>query len=781
MENIYQSPKFFNNVVGGKKQLDTKQTQNQVKILKTIQRNKNEYKSEPSNKINLYDELSVKNSASEMDSSHIRKGNICGEKYNPLFDWNLKHGLLGKTNARFNEHYLHIDSSNRQKKSVMSISQNFNLSSNPFLTTELDDRIFISQSSHPFNVGDKITINGLTPQTNRLHVTSTSSPIIFTVGKDYMRLTLPNGHGISEKYATYEQINSLYVSIDGFSNTGSTGNNLYYGNIPLTFINKVHNFFLVDVERGLTFDENTIYVLLPYNYSIVPGIPTILSSFVDISLYYVNGIPSNLINAKFPTDIYHMNSYQVIDEITDNGYYIRVGMNALASGSVGGNSIVIGQVSDFAGGYTEPNKYSLQLEHILKNVVSVRMVSSEFPNSEYVIKNYPSSSTNNKIYWQNYEDGTYLYSVEIPTGKYDPTTLITAIQDAIYAVPRYLYPSVTQDYTNHNYIRITIDTATDTTTFSSYKEILMTRPFVNMYYIKNDSTADHIFTQVSTDIKDDPQANQLYPIFILIKFTNHGLTLNTSYQTHEENTDFIPDGSTGDEIIISGTTSYFGIPGTTIDGTYEVYAPNLGLNVSATDYFMIMLNPIDIGQYKNRDIAQSGGIFYMYIPNIFRLLFDKSDTMGQLLGFPNVGETFAVTKFDKTITNKDAYQPDICSITTVDTTTPGDAIILSGSNYILMVCDELNVVETLGTIKNAFAKILLVGIPGKVCFNTFVDTPKIFYEPIAELSKLTFTFYSPNGNLYDFNGLNHSFTLSLITLDNLPDDTNINTHTGNKL
>jgi hypothetical protein len=151
------------------------------------------------------------------------------------------------------------------------------------------------------------------------------------------------------------------------------------------------------------------------------------------------------------------------------------------------------------------------------------------------------------------------------------------------------------------------------------------------------------------------------------------------------------------------------------------------------------------------------------------------------LGFPNVGETYAVTKYDKTITNKDEYEPDISPISVIDTTTPGDSIILSGNNYILMVCDELNVIETFSTIKSAFAKILLIGIPGKVCFNTFVDTPKIFYEPIAELSTLSLSFYSPNGNLYDFNGLDHSFTLAITTLDNLPDNTNINTHTGNRL
>jgi hypothetical protein len=114
----------------------------------------------------------------------------------------------------------------------------------------------------------------------------------------------------------------------------------------------------------------------------------------------------------------------------------------------------------------------------------------------------------------------------------------------------------------------------------------------------------------------------------------------------------------------------------------------------------------------------------------------------------------------------------------IDTTTPGNAVIMCGINYILMTCEEMKIMETFGSVKDVFAKILLVGNPGKISFNTYVDTPKIFYEPIQELTQLTLAFYSPNGKLYDFNGLDHSFTLEITTLDELPYDTHINPHTG---
>lgn len=775
---VFNKPSFFNNHIGGKDKLTSEQTRNQIKILQLQKQSKSDKSTEQRNKLNLYDDVYKNGSGTELYENNIRRNDIERTSYDPLYDWNLTHGLLGKTNARYTTHFLGIDSSTRQIKPIINVSDFVTLDNNPISTTELSSRIKLIYPNHNFLTGDKIIIDGIAPIKTQLSVSQSNKPLEFIVGQTYMIINLVNGHGIPENQSSNPNISNLYISIDGFTNATS----LYYGNIPLTYINKTHNFFLVDPTRSLSFNENKMYIELPYAYSETPGTPTILSSYVTISMYYVDGIPTNMINAKYPTDIYHSNNYQIVNQTDDTGFYINIRTNALSSGNVGGGNVQIAKVTDFSGGYTEPNSYTINLENIYKNVVSVRMISSEFPNSEYVIKNYPTENQNNKIYWQNYEDGSHTYSVEITPGKYNPNTLVTAIQESSYDVTRYLYPSVTQNYTNHNYIRVNIDTDTDTTTFSSYKEILMTRPFVNLYYIRTDSTNDHVFTQIGSSTANDPKdPSQLYPLFILIYFPDHGLEMNTSYKTHIVGSTYVPDGSVGDEIILSGVNTYKGIPGTTIDGTYEAYYPNSGLERNPKDYFMIKLIPFDIGQYTKRDDAQYGGIFYVYIPNIFRLLFDKSDTMGTLLGFPNVGETFAITKFGKSITNKDAYQPDISQQLAVDTTTPGNSIMLSGYNYILMVCDELKVLDTSGTIKNALAKILLVGIPGKVCFNTFVCTPKIFYNPIPELSSLTMSFYTPNGKLFDFNGLDHSFTLEITTLDDLPNNTNINTHTGNRL
>ena len=102
-----------------------------------------------------------------------------------------------------------------------------------------------------------------------------------------------------------------------------------------------------------------------------------------------------------------------------------------------------------------------------------------------------------------------------------------------------------------------------------------------------------------------------------------------------------------------------------------------------------------------------------------------------------------------------------------------NALQLSGNSYIIVECTELATISNIGPVKDIFAKILLSGLPGKVLYNTYMCVPKVFYEPIPELSSLEFTFYSPDGSLFDFNGVNHSFTLEITTVTNILNNTHL--------
>ena len=65
-----------------------------------------------------------------------------------------------------------------------------------------------------------------------------------------------------------------------------------------------------------------------------------------------------------------------------------------------------------------------------------------------------------------------------------------------------------------------------------------------------------------------------------------------------------------------------------------------------------------------------------------------------------------------------------------------------------------------------------------VLFNTHISATRYYQDPIHELSQLEIEFYAPNGTLFDFNGLEHSYTLEIVTVNDIPEGTGINANTG---
>lgn len=790
--NIYNTPQFFNPAVGGSKLLNVKSTQQQLDVL-NMPPHREKQDIDARSKIRATNTTAINEMG--MMSLNTMQQNVEDDKnkYDPIADWEDSQGLTRKSRSRLTVNYLHVDSSLRQINPIITQGEFYTLTPNPITSTVLNNNIFISHQNHSFNIGDKITIDGLAPVNHQLLFDpNIATPLLqffsFTDqdNAEYSYIQVNYPHGIPVEYSDDSYLTNLYCEIQGFTNKqtpSNTFNEQFYGDIPLTFVNKVHNFFLKKTLSSpsltLPYSPNCFYIELPYKYQSTPGVPSTATCYINLLFYYINGIPLNQINAKYPTDIYHSSAYQVISQVTSAGYYITLNTMAYSSGTFGGSNVQIGTVADFRGGYIEPNQYTIDLEKTYKNIVKVKLCSTEFPNSEYVIKDYPESSANNKIYWQNYDDGSYTYSISVTPGKYNPSSLTTAITKLFYDTQRQYYPNPTQNYTNNNYITMNIDTDSDKTTFSSYRQSILRRAIVSIYYI----AADGKFYIMPPNSINDPDSEHIYPVFVLINFPNHGITLNTTYKNLQTTLPYVPDGSVGDQVLLSNIITYMGITPDKLNGQFEAFAPSTTGDmalINSRDHFMYLLQPFDMGQYptSSRDASSKGGIFNVYVPNKFRMLFDRPDTLGSILGFPNAGESYAVTKFSTTITNKDPYQPDINPIISTDTTTAGNAIMMSGYNYILMVCDQFPVLDTIGKIKSAFAKINLVGIPGKMVYNTFVSTPKDYYEPIGEVSQLTFSFYTPSGDLYDFNGINHSFTLEITTLDDLPQDTNINPQTG---
>lgn len=184
----------------------------------------------------------------------------------------------------------------------------------------------------------------------------------------------------------------------------------------------------------------------------------------------------------------------------------------------------------------------------------------------------------------------------------------------------------------------------------------------------------------------------------------------------------------GQQIIIYGSINYGYIPEKYINGCHTVF------NVKH-DCYDIILNNINYDETLNKD-ACGGYNIKIFEPALFRIL-NEANTFINLLGFKNVNTT---------------YQYTIINNGSINLNTPP---------YLLMCCENLNMSNNLGSIKDYFYKINLFGY-GYI-YDSFVDIPIIINEPIRNLSQLKIDIYQPNGKYYDFYDKEHSFVLEIVT------------------
>ena len=669
------------------------------------------------------------------------------DRFEPYTDYLLAHGLVNnENNIRYEVTSINIDSAYRQSEPAATVFDTNLLENNPFTIKKDSANLTINHPDHAYISGDRIMISGLAAPEIIIRCGEDYDGLIFTVGSTQLiinynadqnnPINLPSGYDIDGNTQNYKD---LKIQISGFVGN-SSGVGTYFDNIPINTINGIHDIKLLKDA------SNNYYpiVELGQAYSVIYGGITAINSFnVTITFLYVSGIPINMINAGYPTTANNIKEFQTITSVTKNTYDILMSYTAIFNFIFGGNGIVISKINDVNQGYPDPNYYIIDLGKIYRNVYMIRLISSEFPNSENVVKNEPESKKNNKLYWQNQDDGDYVYSIEISSGNYNPNDLISALETEFYNTPRINYDQDILNpnapiYTNHNYIKVDINANTDIVTFKSHKEAIFIKPFTDVQPT----------IQLSAD--QDP-AISVVGYVLTINHPNHRLVVGTL-------------------ILISGAISYLGIPTTVLNAEHKIFS------VIDSNNYTIKLPAFNLGgQRQNNGGGASVGI---YAPDNIKLRFDFSDTLGKILGFRNSGNQNSVTPFGSTITNKDAYSNEVAyNSTGQKKIITNNSLQMCGDSYILMACTGLNFLSNTGSIKDYFTKILLTGLPGKVLFNTFVPSAKIFYEPLTELSSLEFTFYSPDGSLYNFNGLDHSFTIEITTIKNILNNTNLSERT----
>lgn len=712
---------------------------------------------------------------------------LLGEKnqYDPYLGYEYDHGLYidNTQRRRYIYNYIDINSVYRQQQSIIDVNNEYQLTSNPLTFTTGSNIMHITTNPLLFNVNDPITLTNVTSKyvvlrTIRGTINNMQLPT-FEILPGYNFMKIWYDHHVPLTYPSTVRT-TIQLVINGIVGDSPPVNGIstFLGNIPVSTLNTTQIFYLTLTQDNLNpippitdilaIDPHYFDPSSDYFFVVIPIALQALCSLLDalngdntcytLANYNFNmlftsleAIPLNTINTSSQINPNQLTSFHIISSIDSTGISIMLPFTAFTDTdsanndtvtiNSGGNFILLGHISQITTGYPNPNSYTIGLPAIYHNVISIKLASTEIPNANKTIRDYPSASVNNKLYWNDIDDGDYLYQISVPAGNYTPDDLITALSAAFAATPR-INSSSTYDkltYTATHFIETTINLNTNVVTFTPYKEFLLQNPIIDVY------------PTISVNPNIGVEGGVTYQL--TINQTNHGIT------------------AIGTVILIQNATDDFGIPAATINGTHPV------TKIISLNQYMISLPYFTLNSTRTNT---GGGVnVFIYVPDTVRFRFDQPDTLGTVLGFRNPGDPLSITPYSSLISNAAPYAQELTTnILGQPVNITNNSLQMAGDNYILMTADPVQVYQSISVIPNAFAKIILCDSPGKILYNSFVNMTQLYENPISTLSELSIAFYTPNGALVDFDGLEHSFTLEIVTVADIPKDTRINANTG---
>ncbi len=657
----------------------------------------------------------------------------------PYYNFLRDHGLLydGFNKRRYKTIYLNINSAFRRKEPCVKLEEFVTLSKDPIYFKKNSSHMFIKHSDHGCEEGDLIMITSVSGKNVVLRTFDDKNNPAFEIlpGCNIMKIFYP--HDLPESYNDC----ALSVEIKGIK---GDNNKIFLGNVPINLINGKHKIKVKLTEDDihpdcnildpsyLNYDPNHFFIVLPKKmHSVNPPYDLREYNF-KLSLLYVSGMPLDQLNAKYPIDKHHKHGHHMIKQVTDDGYHIDMHHKALKTMKGGGFNVTVCKIIDIECGYPCPNNYKIDLGRTFNNIVSTRLISSEIPNVDKVIKDCPLECANNKIYWNVLDKGNTTYHLKIDPGNYTMTELVKRIECEFNKDPQM-------------HMEIDVDTYTDKVTFKCFKKTVLCQPII----------------AIEPEVDTNLGVTNIGIYKLQIKHPKHGILY------------------AGVKIHVLGSTSYLGIPEDIIntkhiitkiidDDTYEIELPKF--------------NPTTTILKTN-----GGATVTIMVPDMFRLRFDKHDTMGKILGFKDPCHPTSVTPYKTKISNWDDYDYGICkkSKNCSKSCSKHNVPQLREGEYMLMIAEPLYTLDSVGPVKRAYAKILYgtqLNLPedltGNTLFNTFVRTSKFYEDPLNELSELTISFVNQNGDLIDFGNRDHSFTLEIVTVNDIPEGAGITANTG---
>jgi len=636
---------------------------------------------------------------------------------------------------------INIDSSFRElypKHIYGSTAQK--LSNNPITFVKDSDIITIKHNNHNFIKNDNIIIQNVIGDT---YILNESMFLLNDV--KYAVIILDNNIDINyKKYNTelYINIELIYNQdvpnfIDNIPFNSILGikkcyiyDDLNFNNLSLLKLckDKLNIDNITDIDNIQIINKSMIFidVFIPYlntmNYYYT------IDKVVKISYFHINGIKIGYINANYPINNFNYQSSQLITNIIDNNYYqIKINNKSYNDNIGGGNNIIVNKIDNSIEGYPNSDNYVINLKKTFNNVTKIELISMEIPFTDILIK----KNINDKLYWKNIEDSNYIYSIQLDEGFYVIDTLINELKNKINNTQRKGYINNNKIY---NIFDISINKISHIITFKSY----------NKTNLPN-----------SLSIRIDNINNEEY--YILNVNHPYNILNIDDYVTIYDSSDLSINNTDNTNI-----TDQLSINSTYINKEHQIF----NINITNQTYDILLGKTNNINTQLSKNILSGGKNIYIQFKTRISLLFDKSDTIGDILGFRNIGTALSITDFKYEITNKDQFI-ESNNVDTVgnDISYFNGFINLTGKyNYILMYLNDIEYIYNNNNISSSFTKILLNGNPGEILFNSFIEHPVDLYSksfPINTLTELRVYFLYPDGNRVEFRNINHSFTLKI--------------------
>jgi hypothetical protein len=423
--------------------------------------------------------------------------------------------------------------------------------------------------------------------------------------------------------------------------------------------------------------------------------------------------------------------------------------------------------------YPKPNSYTVSLNRKFINIKEIQLRSSEFPNSEQLIRDTPVSRANNKIFWNN-EGVNDVFVAAISPGNYQPSTLQSALQEAMNKVKRV-------DTDAFHEFTVTIDSVSNITTFSSLTSKQLANPFSTTEGISIITITHQAHNFADGTLINISGASAFSGLNTALVNTDHTINVISAdlYTIDIGINIVITSNEVGGNSVRIGIGQPFKLlfsqPGTPGD--------ILGFPLEDTIFSTVQQNTVIDRTFTVDRVERIDTIFSaivmetaplpalvpgqkVFLIGVTGTSSDEliNDTAGYLMSnLTDIdGTNFTEDELTRTIKIPVAINVSLVGHSgTVNTRTLNRPVKLAGENYIFMISQQLGGMVNTGTVDSIFAKIDLSAPPGTILFNTFIAGPKKYDSPLKEISSLSFQFRDQGGDLFDFLDSDHSFTLEI--------------------